>query len=222
MKEIETRKIFHQNGQLKAEYQINRKGERNGICKSYHENGQLRNLLSFTNGIQNPGQIITYHPNGEKSRQVILSENGNLNGLYTEWYENGEKKAEGFYRNDLCFTEKEYDEKGCLIDYKLLKFNNESLKLAVIEWINDKVVIEKKYGLISNWNTSLVTNMRNLFESANDFNEPIGNWDVSSVTDMSNMFSHAKSFNQPIGNWDVSSVTDMSICFLMLNLLINL
>ena len=128
MKEIETRKIFHQNGQLKAEYQINSKGERNGICKSYHENGQLRNLLSFTNGIQNPGQIITYHPNGEKSREVILSENGNLNGLYTEWYENGKKKAEGFYRNDLCFTDKEYDENGCLIDYKLLKFDNGTQK----------------------------------------------------------------------------------------------
>jgi surface protein len=66
---------------------------------------------------------------------------------------------------------------------------------------------------LSNWNVSQVTDMSNMFYYAQDFNQPIGNWDVSKVTDMSNMFHYAQSFNQPIGNWNVSQVTDMSNMF---------
>ena len=67
---------------------------------------------------------------------------------------------------------------------------------------------------IGNWDVSNVTNMIAMFDFAMAFNQPIGNWDVSKVTDMRNMFSFAEAFNQPIGNWDVSHVTDMSNMFL--------
>ena len=33
------------------------------------------------------------------------------------------------------------------------------------------------------------------------FNQPIGDWNTSSVTNMSSMFNTAP--NQPIGNWDL-------------------
>lgn len=59
-----------------------------------------------------------------------------------------------------------------------------------------------------NWDTSKVTNMQSMFNSAISFNQPIGNWNTSSVTNMIEMFSFAKSFNQPIGNWDTSKVTN--------------
>ena len=53
-----------------------------------------------------------------------------------------------------------------------------------------------------------------MFESASQFNQPIGNWNVSNVTDMSGMFFSASQFNQSIGNWNVSNVTNMSYMFI--------
>tara|TARA_A100000164_G_C21829807_1_gene734698 strand:- start:42 stop:1181 length:1140 start_codon:yes stop_codon:yes gene_type:complete len=119
-----------------------------------------------------------------------------------------------------------------------MKFNNETLKDAVEEWIIDSVEAELKYGHISSWDTSKVTDMICLFQFKNSFNEDIGNWNVSKVNDMTclfcncfdfnqdisgwdvsnvkkmgGMFQGTKSFNQDIGNWDVSSVTDMGYMF---------
>ena len=51
--------------------------------------------------------------------------------------------------------------------------------------------------------------MRNMFDEASAFNQPIGNWDVGKVTRMDFMFNAATAFNQNIGNWNVSNVTTM-------------
>ena len=93
------------------------------------------------------------------------------------------------------------------------KFNSESLKHAVIEWLDNKELAEARYGHISKWNTSEVTDMNRLFRNANTFNESIETWDVSNVMDMTALFYKAFCFNQPIGNWDVSNVMDMSGIF---------
>jgi surface protein len=61
--------------------------------------------------------------------------------------------------------------------------------------------------------TTLVTDMTNIFNQANAFNQPLGSWDVSSVVSMDGMFAGASAFNQPIGSWDVSNVIDMSYMF---------
>lgn len=61
--------------------------------------------------------------------------------------------------------------------------------------------------------TSHVTNMSNLFDGANSFNQPIGNWDTSNVTIMLNMFRSNQVFNQPINNWNTSNVTNMQSMF---------
>ncbi|MDB2463830.1 BspA family leucine-rich repeat surface protein [Flavobacteriaceae bacterium] len=94
-----------------------------------------------------------------------------------------------------------------------MRFNNDSIREAVREWRSDQNSAIEKYGQISDWDTSQVTDMSELFFEASSFNEPIGNWDVSNVTDMSGMFRNAVSFNQPIANWDVSSVTKMTFLF---------
>merc|ERR1711957_645387 len=66
------------------------------------------------------------------------------------------------------------------------------------------------------FDTSLVTNMNNLFASS-DVNADISSWDVSSVTDMDSMFGRgfgkAAKFNGDVSNWDVSSVTNMDSMF---------
>ena len=94
-----------------------------------------------------------------------------------------------------------------------MKFNNETLRAAVKEWLDDESKAEKKYGHISDWDTSEVTDMQYLFKDAESFNQPLEKWDVSQVTNMSQMFAGAISFNQPLEKWDVSPVTEMEEMF---------
>lgn len=63
------------------------------------------------------------------------------------------------------------------------------------------------------WDVSNVTNMREMFFDAKNFNQPLNNWNVSKVSNMLYMFSEATNFNQPLNNWDVSNVTNMSCLF---------
>ena len=74
------------------------------------------------------------------------------------------------------------------------------------------------YGPIDKWQTSLVTDMNNLFSTANNaqsssFNENIMFWDVSNVTNMSGMFEGAAIFNQDISKWKTGLVTTMANMF---------
>ena len=91
-------------------------------------------------------------------------------------------------------------------------FTNKTLRRAVKDYLDGgdrKKIIVEKYGEISNWDTSRVTNMRWMFKNAESFDQPLNNWDVSNVRDMNNMFSSATSFNQPLNKWNVSNVTKL-------------
>ena len=70
-----------------------------------------------------------------------------------------------------------------------------------------------KYGPITSWDVTQVTDMSNLFEGCATFNQPIGEWQVGQVTTMSFMFRGAAAFNQPIGEWQVGQVTTMCRMF---------
>ena len=68
---------------------------------------------------------------------------------------------------------------------------------------------------IYNWDVSNVTDMRNMFNGATSFNQPIGDWDVSNVTRMGEMFnigpfpSPSGNFDQDISSWDILKVSDL-------------
>ena len=94
------------------------------------------------------------------------------------------------------------------------KANNETIKTVINEWFKNPKPTEHKYGHISKWDTSEVTNMRRLFYKKSSFNQAIGDWDVSKVISMEEMFGSASSFNQDISSWDVSSVANMKAMFL--------
>jgi len=100
------------------------------------------------------------------------------------------------------------------------------LEKAVDLWLEDPAAAAAQYGPISKWNTSLITDMSELFCSskaggvcwhprpaASSFNEDISAWDTKAVTDMHLMFRSAWAFNQPIGRWDTGLVEDMSSMF---------
>ncbi len=95
-------------------------------------------------------------------------------------------------------------------------FTNDTLRRAVQDYLAGgarKQRIRDKYGEISNWDVSKVTDMKEMFYKAHSFNQPLNNWNVSNVTNMKGMFLGTSSFNQPLNNWDVSNVTDMNCMF---------
>ncbi len=96
---------------------------------------------------------------------------------------------------------------------RTMKMNNDELRKAVQLWFDDKYAAMRRYGHISTWNTSYVTDMSGLFRNRPSFNEDISGWNTSNVTTMRSVFSGAKSFNQNVNRWDVSHVTDMSFTF---------
>ena len=95
----------------------------------------------------------------------------------------------------------------------IFTINNSTIRQAVDLYFTDKVEATTKYGKISTWDTSNVTDMKELFKDKKDFNEDISSWDVSNVTDMSFMFYGAKAFNQPLSSWNVSNVTNIRSIF---------
>ena len=73
-----------------------------------------------------------------------------------------------------------------------LQRSDADIRIAVDAWCDKPVKATVKYGHISKWNTSLVTNMKELFQEKSDFNDDISKWDVSSVTSMSKMFGNTR------------------------------
>ncbi len=69
------------------------------------------------------------------------------------------------------------------------------------------------YGKFNDWDVSKITDMSNLFEDLDTFNEELNSWNVGNVKDMESMFDGCESFNQPIGMWDVSKVENMRFMF---------
>ena len=62
----------------------------------------------------------------------------------------------------------------------------------------------EKYGEISNWDTSKVTNMEFMFDGASSFNQSLNKWNVSKGVNMDELFKGATSFNQPLNKWNMS------------------
>ena len=90
---------------------------------------------------------------------------------------------------------------------------DKDIRITVALWCTNRPEAEEKYGHISDWDVSSVTDMSRLFCAKNLFNDDISRWDVSSVTNMKSMFANTRKFNQAIGNWNVSNVIDMSFMF---------
>ena len=59
---------------------------------------------------------------------------------------------------------------------------------------------------VSNWDTSNVTNLSNMFVGAILFNQDLSSWDVSNVTDMTKIFAESINFDQDLSNWNMNGV----------------
>ena len=96
---------------------------------------------------------------------------------------------------------------------KTFPLDNNSIRKALRLWYEDAAEATSIYGPIEKWNTTGVTDMRDLFVGCYDFNEDISEWDVSNVVDMAHLFRSLTMFNQDISSWDVSNVVIMISTF---------
>ena len=64
-----------------------------------------------------------------------------------------------------------------------MQFNNETLSAAVKEWLEDDKKAKTSYGHISNWDTSEVTDMNQMFRNCDSFDYSLANWNINKVTD---------------------------------------
>jgi surface protein len=93
------------------------------------------------------------------------------------------------------------------------RLTDENFKQAIALWFGNEEECKFRFGHISYWNTSRVTNMEKAFYFLKKFNEDISRWNVSNVTNMSRMFSLSTWFNQDLSEWDVRNVTTMAWMF---------
>lgn len=109
---------------------------------------------------------------------------------------------------------------------KTINLRNTSLASNITDlstaFYNDKAVEEID---MTGFDTSHITNMRNMFNDANHLKTIIGieGWDVSKVTDMNHMFANDNNLQtiDGIGEWNVSNATDISHMFACINLEYN-
>jgi surface protein len=106
---------------------------------------------------------------------------------------------------------------------KLIR-TDDDIKDAVQSWLSNPKAALEKYGNISCWDTSNVSDMSGLFDlsrfddariekSLKEFNDDLSKWDVSNVKFMIGMFFGCIAFNQNLNNWNVSNVVDMNSMF---------
>lgn len=87
------------------------------------------------------------------------------------------------------------------------------LRRAIDLWLDDRDTAISRFGHISAWNVTLITNMAFLFEDAIEFDEDLSGWDTSDVKNMSGMFRGTKYFKPSISSWNTSRVLDYSHMF---------
>jgi len=96
-----------------------------------------------------------------------------------------------------------------LLPYSLTKtfiINNITIQTAIELYMQNGDY--NKYGPISQWDASLITDMSSLFNLKN-ITSDLSQWDVSNVTNMSNMFTLSETFNSDLSSWNVRKVNDM-------------
>ena len=114
-------KTYYENGQLKAEGSFEN-GKENGIYKEYYNNGRLEKEMNMKDG-KIDGFLKTYYPYGQLAGHRIY-EDGKLK-IEKSYYDNGQLKLdvkyEAKYEGDYDRVEKVYDERGHLLEKKIIK-----------------------------------------------------------------------------------------------------
>lgn len=143
---------WDQNRELKVQYSLNTKGERDGKYSKKFKNGALCEKGNYKNGKLN-GIVTMYYENGQKKSETSYS-GDSLNGISREWFANGKLMSEISYKNGTFdginatwYEDGRIRTKGNYINGKLngdVLVWNEKLKLYYIEVYKDDKMVAKK------------------------------------------------------------------------------
>ena len=89
-----------------------------GVAVERRPNGQLATQTDYVDGIED-GWVRGWHENGLPRKETFYQK-GRAVGVRREWYSNGQLKLEAEIEHGYCLWQKEWDEKGELVnDYVL-------------------------------------------------------------------------------------------------------
>ena len=90
----------------------------------------------------------------------------------------------------------------------------QQLRFAVDVWLENEELAVSKYGLIQNWNVTLIEDMSYVFADAVGFDADLSQWDTSNVKNFTAMFRGAKGFRgDSIRSWSTENCEDFSHMF---------
>jgi surface protein len=98
-------------------------------------------------------------------------------------------------------------------------FTRDELLLAIGEWCDNRDTASQKYGLISGWDVSCVSDFSFIFSATNapgfgsDARDNVNPWNTISVVNMTGVFHGQFNFNKPLNNWNTTNVTTMYLMF---------
>lgn len=117
-----------------------------------------------------------------------------------------------FMKNILYYEEGIYN----IIKYYTKSYtfkDNKELHLAFDLWCDNRLDSINRYGHISYWDVSKITDMRWVCANCYYFNDDISRWDTSNVTNMCHMFFNSCCFNQDLSGWNINNVIKMDEMF---------
>lgn len=115
-------KKYFDNGNLKAEYQVNDEGVLEGEFISYYKNGHMKSIDLYRNNIKVDSTIVYDSLEPNKKKLVIFHNKLSLDSIYSKNYEDGEVTSEGFvYKSQKTGKWKYYKNKRL---EKVLQYKN--------------------------------------------------------------------------------------------------
>ena len=195
-----------------------------GASISTWDTSKVTNMdKAFENATSFNGDISSWDTSGVTSMSFMFFNASSFDGDILEWSGSATETAQfdmffgasQFHRKFICDDVAHGPLSAC---YAQEKLTDATISGAIGSCLSEAPAtgdctkhgtVDNKYGVMSDWDVSLVTDMQSAFQSKSTFNGDISKWDVSSVKDMSHMFQGANAFTRDLSSWRTSSLTRM-------------
>ena len=195
-----------------------------GASISTWDTSKVTNMdKAFENATSFNGDISSWDTSGVTSMSFMFFNASSFDGDILEWSGSATETAQfdmffgasQFHRKFICDDVAHGPLSAC---YAQEKLTDATISGAIGSCLSEAPAtgdctkygtVDNKYGVMSYWDVSLVTDMQSAFQSKSTFNGDISKWDVSSVKDMSHMFRGANAFTGDLSSWRTSSLTRM-------------
>lgn len=132
------KKEFYENGNLKAEYQITKKGILEGNFITFYENGNIKSIDLYKNNIKVDSTIVFDSLKPNKIKLVMFWNKNSVDSMYSKNYENDNITSEGhLFKSKKTGKWKFYKDKKL---YKVMQYVNiNGMQYLNQGWFFDKL-----------------------------------------------------------------------------------